>query len=360
MATYAKYQQIEMELEMRIASGEFAPGEKLPSEHVLCKTYATSRITVRRALEELKGKGLIYSMHGSGYFVRDPSSAVIPRKVLLVLPYYPEIFSAGLVPDVIKGVERELSRQGYTLLTIMGPRNASDTSFFDSLQQQRPDGIIYTFYCNEMVLDDLKNMQVPVVFLDSEPKDNPFDHVTGDDYNSAYEAVTLLLKSGLERVGFYSPWSVDFSTCNARCAGTRQALIDAGLYTRESWFHVAKGNMDYHSSVILVDMVSDIKDYLMRNPALQGMVVMNDSAAFAAIKAAMELGKEVPGDLKIISYGNFEWCKQYLGGITSHEQNFLQYGEEAARLLIGRIEGTLPAERQQRVISYNLCRRNSF
>jgi len=360
VATYAKYQQIQMEMEAQIAAGVFSSGEKLPSENVLCKQYATSRITVRRALEELKEKGLIYSVHGSGYFVRDPSTAVVPRKVLLVLPYYPEIFSAGIVPDAIRGVERELAKSGYHVLTIMGPRNAEDTSFLNSLKSDCPDGIIYSFHCNENILPALESMGVPVVFLDSAPKDNPFDHVMGEDYDSAYRATRMFLENGLTKIGFYSQWSVDFSTCNARCSGVRQALLDAGLPAEDGRFHVAKGNMDYYENVIYMDMVTDIKEYLKRNMGLEALITVNDSAAFAAIKAAMELGLDIPGDLKLISYGNFDWCKQYFGGITSYEQNFVQYGEESARLLVDRMEGRLPPERQERVIRFDLCRRSSF
>ncbi|WP_432799765.1 GntR family transcriptional regulator [Poriferisphaera sp. WC338] len=52
-----------------IASGEYAQGDKLPSEHKLCQQYEISRITVRRALEILEQERLVLRRHGLGTFI---------------------------------------------------------------------------------------------------------------------------------------------------------------------------------------------------------------------------------------------------------------------------------------------------
>src|SRR5207244_11235914 len=44
------YQQIHHLLRHRIATGEYAPGSKIPSESELCRELAVSRVTVREAL----------------------------------------------------------------------------------------------------------------------------------------------------------------------------------------------------------------------------------------------------------------------------------------------------------------------
>src|SRR5262245_55174676 len=64
-----KYQSIAEALRDRIASGEFAAGRLLPSEAELGRDYAASRMTVRRALEALRGEELIDSRQGFGWFV---------------------------------------------------------------------------------------------------------------------------------------------------------------------------------------------------------------------------------------------------------------------------------------------------
>ena len=48
-----KYAQIEAELIAQIESGQLAPGAELPSESDLIECYGVSRVTVRRAIDEL-------------------------------------------------------------------------------------------------------------------------------------------------------------------------------------------------------------------------------------------------------------------------------------------------------------------
>ena len=57
-------------LKERIASGDLAPGERLPSEPALAERHGLSRVTVRRALDGLAREGLISRQAGAGTFVR--------------------------------------------------------------------------------------------------------------------------------------------------------------------------------------------------------------------------------------------------------------------------------------------------
>ena len=60
------YQKIANDLRESIYSGTLKEGERLPTEMDLAKQYDVSRITSKRALEELKQSGLAYSIRGSG------------------------------------------------------------------------------------------------------------------------------------------------------------------------------------------------------------------------------------------------------------------------------------------------------
>jgi GntR family transcriptional regulator len=63
--------QLAEDVRSRIMSGEFAPGERLPSEADLVRCYEVSRVTVRTALRTLEAQGLVDVRHGSGSFVSD-------------------------------------------------------------------------------------------------------------------------------------------------------------------------------------------------------------------------------------------------------------------------------------------------
>lgn len=55
---------------MEILSGHYPPGAPLPGETALAERYHTSRPTVRRAIAELQGEGLVSAAQGRGTYVR--------------------------------------------------------------------------------------------------------------------------------------------------------------------------------------------------------------------------------------------------------------------------------------------------
>jgi len=61
-----RYERIAQALEERIASGNVAVGEALPTEAVLCRKYGVSRYTAREALRRLRDAGLITRRRRAG------------------------------------------------------------------------------------------------------------------------------------------------------------------------------------------------------------------------------------------------------------------------------------------------------
>lgn len=65
-----KYQRIANELRIAIRSGQYRPGDQIPSENSLIAAYGVARMTVRQAFRVLCDEGLVESRKGSGVFVR--------------------------------------------------------------------------------------------------------------------------------------------------------------------------------------------------------------------------------------------------------------------------------------------------
>ena len=54
-----------------IVEGRIAPGEKLPTEHLLAKTFGVSRSVVREAIAQLRNEGLVETRQGVGAFATE-------------------------------------------------------------------------------------------------------------------------------------------------------------------------------------------------------------------------------------------------------------------------------------------------
>ncbi|MDR2945451.1 MAG: GntR family transcriptional regulator [Candidatus Adiutrix sp.] len=66
------YLRLAGSLKQKIASGEYQPGAKIPSESAISKFYCLSPMTVRQAVGLLAEQGLLKRVHGSGTYVCGP------------------------------------------------------------------------------------------------------------------------------------------------------------------------------------------------------------------------------------------------------------------------------------------------
>ncbi len=78
------YLQLKEEIKNAIKIGEFHYGEKIPAETEISERYNVSRITVRRAIDELSKEGYLTKKQGKGTFVQEHK---IQRKIEHLLSF---------------------------------------------------------------------------------------------------------------------------------------------------------------------------------------------------------------------------------------------------------------------------------
>ncbi len=67
-----RYYQIQLIIQDRVESGEWAEGQAIPSERDLCLEFDVSRPTMRRAIGNLTAAGFLVRKQGKGTFVAKP------------------------------------------------------------------------------------------------------------------------------------------------------------------------------------------------------------------------------------------------------------------------------------------------
>jgi len=83
-----KYRQLVDILRNRILSGEYSPGDRMPTEEDLSSTYEVSRGTVRKAIAQLEAERLVHTEQGIGSFVQQMHPRAVPFRLLD--PYFVE------------------------------------------------------------------------------------------------------------------------------------------------------------------------------------------------------------------------------------------------------------------------------
>jgi DNA-binding GntR family transcriptional regulator len=71
MPATAKWVTLAEHIRKQIATGELAPGAKLPSTMQLRREHGVSEMVVRNAMLVLKSEGLVYGVPGVGVYVAD-------------------------------------------------------------------------------------------------------------------------------------------------------------------------------------------------------------------------------------------------------------------------------------------------
>jgi len=101
------YIQLTNILQSNIRSGVWRTGQQIPTEEDLCKSYGVSKITVRRAIDNLVFDGYLEKLQGKGTFVRKgPPRSGIAMKTTLV----EGVFLPGDIENV-KVVEKKVLHQ---------------------------------------------------------------------------------------------------------------------------------------------------------------------------------------------------------------------------------------------------------
>ncbi len=111
------YFQLARDLRQQIAGGRLKPGEALPAEERLCELYGVSRITVRRAIDDLIAEGLVARRRGVGTFVAQPQQAT--RSVSLVGSLYEALaYPKNIAIEVLQHSEKAAPKRVAELLEL--------------------------------------------------------------------------------------------------------------------------------------------------------------------------------------------------------------------------------------------------
>ena len=91
-------EQVSKQIQDMITSGQFKPGDKLPTQKELEQMMGVSRPTLREAISRLISSGAIEARQGQGYYVKEPNLKINISAQLIQYDYHKvrDIFEARL------------------------------------------------------------------------------------------------------------------------------------------------------------------------------------------------------------------------------------------------------------------------
>jgi GntR family transcriptional regulator len=129
-ADRAVFRQLADLLREQITTGEFSPGEPLPSELRLTQEHGISRSTVRQAIAQLRAEGLVTVDRPRGTFVR------IPEPTEVVTLSRGERAGARMPTDAERRAHR--LAEGVPVIVVTAPDGRTTLHPADRIQLARP------------------------------------------------------------------------------------------------------------------------------------------------------------------------------------------------------------------------------
>lgn len=285
------------ELRKKDVTGEVCLG----TEVGFAKEFGISRMTVRRALDNLIAQGLIVRRRGKGIYLPPPSS--IQQIIQFVAP---NLLRESAI-RYLKGVQSVMEGRNYALQIYDGNSDYEHViELIDQLPRTRAAGaIIMAIYHPAFVKSLLKLQQRghPFVILGyfSNVIDVPM--ITSDSYQCGYEMGRDLLQKGHRRIGHIAQFGSEFNRQLSQ--GLHAALNDEGIGLP------GKYRIDIPKSIDpLSDWTGTIHEStrsLMEMDEPPSVILYHDDrGALLAYQWFRANGYNIPDDISVIGVGNHE------------------------------------------------------
>jgi LacI family transcriptional regulator len=232
---------------------------------------------------------------------------------------------------MIRGALDVAEAAGQTvLITETGSRTSQRVDAVRAILDRRPDGIIFGLMGAKVI--DLPPLppEVPVVMLNGL---SPHGHasVLPSEYAAGYAMASILVEAGHRRIGLIGHWE-ELAT-NPRVSATiglRYAGIDAGLATRGVTPSLRYECREWEPQ----NGQAGMRWILDRDPAITGLICLNDRLAFGAYRVLERAGRRIPDDVSLVSFDDDVIASYLEPGLTTAAIPYEEMGRQAMEMLL--------------------------
>jgi DNA-binding LacI/PurR family transcriptional regulator len=332
--------------EDRIASGELRNEQMLESERSIAEGFGVSRVAVRRAIEELESKGLLECRPNHRPVIQSPTTqrtvvADTTTRLIMTSIWAPSGDTAG--GTLLNGIRRGVRDPRFRVALASGMDGDWDTittiedRFLRSLPGDRSIAGLIIWYLghdrNIPALQLVRDAGIPMVFVDRLPIGFDGDFVGTDNEGSAHQAVRHLLSLGHREIVCVTNLDLVSSVLD-RMDGFRHALADYGLPVRGDSFSTFTAETSQTTEAFAIALVREL---MSRTNPPTGLFCINDVTAEHLYSAFLSSGYRIPEDISIVGFDGTQRHMPDGGYLTSAFTNPERIGEQAAMLVIRRI-----------------------
>lgn len=308
------YKQIIQSIQFQISNGTLMSGDDLPSMNVLSELLSVSKETIKKSYAILRDNGVIESIHGKGFYVKNDSNGKI--RVLMLfdkLSTYKLVLYRSFAEYVGDNVEINIHLHN------------QDINLFESLMEEHAGNYDYHVITPHFPTDSATQSKVrkllqkipnrKLIILDRNLEDyhGNYGAVYQDFENDPYKALSRE-KDRIKKykdIHVFSPGSL-YGYLTKK--GVQRFCIENGI---KYYTHKTMSEQDIIPGSLYIILNSQLDDE-----------VINFIQSISVKK--MKIGK----DIGIISYNDSPINEIILNGLTALSTDFKEMGRLAAEMVI--------------------------
>jgi LacI family transcriptional regulator len=231
-------------------------------------------------------------------------------------------------------VERSRHHQYTVTVYVSSPENI-DRYVPTVLRQQRIAGLFLSLQGPEgkhtQLIERLAGQGVPIVLLEQHPTVPGVCAVTSDNEGGGRAVARHLLSLGHKRLGILTgttPWPGGERRFRGFLEVTEAAGLAVPIWRSPGW---------------TVDAARATMRPLLAEQRPTAVFAANDLLAMGVLRAADDMSLDVPRDLSVAGFDDFDFATMVRPSLTTVRVDFAEMGEWAAEVLITIAEGGEPA-----------------
>ena len=344
-----------------------AIGDRLPTEAEIMEQFHVSRITVTKALKELKEEGYIVRYPSKGSFVaskdsytkelnipdsKDTLSGTAYSDIMCMLPYFSDQFSL----NIINGITSILPPRQYNIHMVQSRTHQKEDYLLKKCFQSDCKGLILfpvdqIYYSNQLLRMKLNNY--PMVLIDRILPGIDTNYVAIDNVYAGKIAFEHLFMLGHRNLLFITHTSKDVQTVKSRIKGLWQVSEESGLLP--SCIHIEE-NLDIHKPF---NISADYIARVLAEKHITAVICCESKTCLYMYSLLCELGLKVPKDISMISFDNPTNDISDFNFFTHIDQHEYLMGQYAGKILLKMLENGQLEENEKKILTPTLEIRHS-
>ncbi len=247
---------------------------------------------------------------------------IIPN---ILNPFFAKVFS---------GIEKRALERGYNVITgISNESQKKEEQVMEMLNNGTIDGFIISLAEETQSakkyshLKEILNSGTPIVMFDRVADEIKCDKVIVDDLDSAFHATNHLINIGCRKIALLS--TIDnLSVGKLRVQGFKKAIESKKQILNEELI-VLENDTEVFESKLRA---------LLLSKKIDGIFALNEVASTIAFKMVLKMGYKIPDEINIVGFADGVWSRRLTPSLSTVSQHAPEIGENAANLLIDRLE----------------------